>query len=117
MKKLPRVLLITSLALTIALLLSLQLGFWLPDILNPSEHTLAEQHLPTGHQFQVVQYWNGMDFYSTELRITTPDGSTASHTLDGDDSKSWSLPLLIDAPHHTATITLSGNRAKTVDWK
>jgi len=51
------------------------------------------------------------------LRVTSPDGSTETHTLDGDDSKSWRLPLVIDEQRHTATVTLGGSRVRKVDWK
>jgi hypothetical protein len=52
-----------------------------------------------------VQYWNRVDFYSTELRVTSPGGSTETHTLDGDDSKSWRLPLVVDEQRQTARRT------------
>jgi hypothetical protein len=97
--------------------LGLLIGVWLPDVFFAPERTLAEQRLASGHTFRVVQYWNRVDFYSTELRVTSPDGSTETHTLDGDDSKSWRLPLVIDEQHHTATVTLGGGRVRKVDWK
>jgi hypothetical protein len=97
--------------------LGLLIGVWLPDVVFAPERTLAEQRLASGHTFRVVQYWNRVDFYSTELRVTTPDGSIETHTLDGDDSKSWRLPLVIDEQHHTATVTLGGGRVRKVDWK
>ncbi|MBX3734981.1 MAG: hypothetical protein KF791_20590 [Verrucomicrobiae bacterium] len=113
-----RVILLTVGVLTGALLgLPLLIGVWLPDVITASERTLAEQHLDSGHAFRVVQYWNRVDFYSTELRVTSPDGGTETHTLDGDDSKSWRLPLVIDGQHHTAAVTLGGGRVRKVDWK
>jgi hypothetical protein len=97
--------------------LGLLIGVWLPDVAFAPERTLAEQRLASGHTFRVVQYWNRVDFYSTELRVTSPDGRTDTHMLDGDDSKSWRLPLVIDQQHHTATVTLGGGRVRRVDWK
>jgi hypothetical protein len=96
--------------------LPLVIGIWPPDIINAPRHTLAEQRLASGYLFRVVQYWNRCDFYSTELHVTSPDGRTEVHTLDGDDNKSWRLPLTVDEPHHTATVTLGGGRVKTVRW-
>src|SRR5436190_22840166 len=117
MKWVRFVLLILGLVFGAAFGLPLLIGVWLPDVIGAPECTLAEQRLPSGHAFRVVQYWNHVDFYSTELRVTLPDGTTETHTLDGDDSKSWRLPLVIDEQHHTATVTLGGGRVKTVDWK
>ena len=97
--------------------LPLLIGVWLPDMIYAPHHTLAEQRLASGHTFRVVQYWNRVDFYSTELHVTSPDGGTEVHTLDGDDSKSWRLPLTIDEQKHTATIILGGGRERKVDWK
>jgi len=97
--------------------LGLLIGVWLPDVVFAPERTLAEQRLASGHTFRVVQYWNRGDFYSTELRVTKPGGTTETHTLDGDDSKSWRLPLVIDERYHTATVTLGGGRVRKVDWK
>lgn len=117
MKQLRVILLIFGLLFGVLFGLPLIIGVWLPDVISAPEHTLAEQRLASGHAFRVVQYWNHIDFYSTELRITLPDGSTETHTLDGDDSKSWRLPLVVDEQHHTATVTLGGGRVRKVDWK
>ena len=117
MKTLGVFLLIVGLLLGALVGLPLLIGVWLPDVISAPEHTLAEQRLPSGHSFRVVQYWNRVDFYSTELRVTSPDGSTETHTLDGDDSKRWRLPLVIDEQRHTATVTLGGGRVRKVDWK
>ncbi len=96
--------------------LPLLIGVWLPDVIAAPRYTLAEQHLTNGYSFRVVQYWNRVDFYSTELHVTCPDGRTEFHTLDGDDSKSWRLPLVIDEQSRTATVTLGGGRVRRVDW-
>ena len=93
------------------------IGVWLPDIIFDTPRTLAEASSPDGGHFRVVQYWNHFDFYSTELHHTRPDGTTGGHTLDGDDAKSWSVPLVLDPKDHTATVTLSGGRIRTVPWQ
>jgi hypothetical protein len=117
MKRPLIILLIVGFLVGVLLGLPLLIGVWLPDVISAPERTLAEQRLASGHSFRVMQYWNRVDFYSTELRITSPDGSTETHTLDGDDSKSWRLPLVIDEQRHTATVTLSCGRARKVEWK
>jgi hypothetical protein len=116
--KKPLIILLTV-AVVLGALFSLPMliGVWLPDVISAQEHTLAEQRLASGYSFRVVQYWNRVDFYSTELRVTSPDGRTEVHTLDGDDSKSWRLPLTVDEQSHTATVMLGGGRERKVDWK
>lgn len=108
--------LVVGLVFVALVCLPLLVGVWLPDVLINQEHVLAEQRLASGYLFRVVQYWNHSDFYSTQLRVTSPDGHTTTNTLDGDDSKSWRLPLTVDEEHHTAIVTLGGNRVKKVDW-
>jgi hypothetical protein len=103
--------------LVIFLLMPLLAGVWLPDVFFARKHTLASHTLTNGYSFRVVQYWNRVDFYTTELHVTTPDGSTEVHVLDGDDSKSWRLPLLVDQYRRTATVTLGGGRVRTVEWR
>jgi hypothetical protein len=97
--------------------LPLVIGVWLPDLINAPKQVLAEQHLSSGHVFRVVQYWNRSDFYSTELHVISPSGIIETHTLDGDDSKSWRLPLVIDQQHQIATVTLARGRVRKVDWR
>lgn len=117
MKKRIRIFALVALAFGALFGLPLLIGVWLPDVIIASHHTLAEQRLASGHTFRVVQYWNRADFYSTELHIITPDGRTEVHTLDGDDSKSWHLPLTIDELRHTATVILGGGRERKVNWR
>ena len=106
-------------AVSFALLLFLAavcIGVWPPDVFSDARHTLAATTLPSGYSFRVLQYWNHFDFYSTELQVQAPDGRTEVHTLDGDDSKSWHVPLRVDEPSRTAIVILGGNRERTVHW-
>lgn len=97
--------------------LPLKIGIWLPDLVSAPLNTLAEEWLTSGHIFRVVQYWNRVDFYSTDLHIVSPDGYKVVHVLDGDDNKSWHLPMTVDGQNHTVTVILSGNRERRVIWK
>ena len=117
MKKTLTVLLIVGLLFGAVFGLPLLIGIWLPDVISARRQTLAEQQLASGHSFRVIQYWNHCDFYNTELLHTFPNGVVETNVLDGDDSKSWNVPLLIDEQRRTATITLGGGRVKKVDWK
>jgi hypothetical protein len=116
MKKPLTIVLIVGLLFGAVLGLPLLIGIWLPDVISAPQHTLAEQRLATGHSFRVIQYWNRGDFYNTELLHTSPDGTVATHVLDADDDKSWSVPLVVDEAHKTVTVTLGGGRVKKVDW-
>src|SRR5262245_2451222 len=102
MKKPLTILLIVGLLFSALLSLPLLIGVWLPDVIWTSEHTLAEKQLPSGHSFRVVQYWNRSDFYTTLLRHTSPNGEREWFVLDGDDSKSWSVPLVINEESRSA---------------
>jgi|OpeIllAssembly_1097287.scaffolds.fasta_scaffold665832_2 hypothetical protein len=110
-------LLVMATILAGVLLVPLAFGVWLPDVFIDREHTLAEQRLASGHSFRVIQYWNHGDFYNTELLHISPDGRVETHVLDADDNKTWSVPLLVDEQHKTATIKLGGGRVKIVDWQ
>jgi hypothetical protein len=90
-------------------------GVWPPDIFTlGSSRTLAEVSGPSGARYQVAQYWNHLDFYTTELRITLPDARKKVIELDGDDQKSWSVPLTVDEVGDVVTVGLSGHRTKKV---
>ena len=117
MRKFLAIVLIVALAFGALFGLPLLIGVWLPDVITASQHTIAERQLGSGHTFRVVQYWNRSDFYSTELHVTWPDGRKKVYTLDGDDAKSWRLPLTVDEDNQTATVILGGGRVKNVDWK
>jgi hypothetical protein len=89
---------------------------WLPDVFTGTHHTIASLTLTNGHSFAVVQYWNHTDFYSTELHHRFPDGHVTVDTLDGDDAKSWRVPLTVDEQKRVVTVTLSGHRVRTLDY-
>ncbi len=98
-----------SLALTIAAILPLGWGIWLPDI--PGQpNTLASAKTPSGHRITVVQYWNHIDFYTTEARVTAPNGVTTVMIQDDDSNKEWSTSIEIDPSQNRATFLLSGGR-------
>jgi hypothetical protein len=99
-----------------ALYLPLKVGIWLPDVVYAARHTLATQTLSSGHSFRVVQYWNRSDFYTTELIHVFPEGREEIHILDGDDSKTWQVPLSINEGAQTTTVVLRGGRERTVKW-
>jgi hypothetical protein len=82
---------------------------WLPDVFTGAKHILASVSLADGNSFQIVQYWNHIDFYSTVLHHRKPDGSTETIPLDGDDRKRWKLPITVDEQKKIVTVTSSGN--------
>jgi hypothetical protein len=98
------------------LLAALLFHVWLPDVLFAPRRTLATATSTGGYSFRVIQYWNRVDFYSTKLLITSPDNATKVVVLDGDDNKSWSVPIAIDGGTRIARVTLSGGRTKDIQW-
>ncbi|HEY1172770.1 MAG TPA: hypothetical protein VGH19_15490 [Verrucomicrobiae bacterium] len=106
------------LAWTLAVLLGLGLlvGVWLPDIIFAPRMTLAKKTLADGTSFKVIQYWNRSDFYSTELHIKRIAGADEMVTLDGDDAKSWWVPLQVDEGARSVTVTLGIGRSSQVNY-
>ena len=102
---------------TALLLLPLCCGVWLPDTVMRTPRTLAALRLPSGHSFRVIQYWNNCDFYNTELLHTFPGGRVETVVLDGDDNKTWSVPMKVDQGSQTVTVTLGGNRIRVLSWR
>ena len=76
--------------------------------------TIAYATTPSGYTFRVIQYWNRVDFYSTELHVISPVGSVEVHILDGDDSKSWTVPMKVDQSNRVVSVMLGGGRERKV---
>ena len=62
---------------------------WPPDLASPRVHVLASATAPTGDKFQVVQYWNRGDMYTTEFEHLAADGTFTVTQIDWDDAKQW----------------------------
>ena len=105
-----------SLLFAVLWVVALLIGVWLPDVFFAPKSTIAYSKLPSGYTFRVIQYWNRVDFYSTELHILYPFGREQTHTLDGDDAKSWRVPMKIDESNRVVSVTLSGGREKQVSY-
>ncbi len=103
------------LALFFSLVLPLAMGVWLPDVFGKA-HTLCSATTSTGYQISIVQYWNHVDFYTTEARVTDPDGVTSITVIDGDAAKSWSATLEIDRSQTGATYRIANGRTDTITW-
>jgi hypothetical protein len=108
---------LVSLLLVVFLSLGLPLvyGVWLPDVFG-KQHTLCSATTSTGHRVSIVQYWNHVDFYTTEARISDPDGVTSVSLIDGDASKSWGAVLEIHPSQKSATYRLPNGRVGTITW-
>ncbi len=104
-----------ALILILGLGIPLAYGVWLPDIFG-KQHTLCSVSTSTGYQVSIVQYWNHVDFYTTEAQITSPDGITSISLIDGDASKIWSATLKIDPAEKGTTYTLPNGRSGTFTW-
>ena len=105
----------TSLALFFSLALPSAMGVWPPDVFG-TQHTLCSATTSTGYRVSIVQYWNHVDFYTTEARVTDPDGMTSISILDGDASKAWTAIVEIDSAQKDATFKLSDGRSGKITW-
>src|SRR5688500_1646229 len=106
---------LVAFALAMVLVLPLQVGVWVPDVIAAPRNVLAEERRENGESVRVIQYWNRIDFYSTELEYVGTNGTVTTCTLDGDDSKSWRVPLVVDWERKKAKVTLGGGRLRNVD--
>ncbi len=104
-----------TIALLIAAVLPLGYGVWLPDIFGP-QHTLCSATSSSGHRVSIIQYWNHEDFYTTEARVTDPDGVTVITLLDGDDGKAWTATLHLDPSQTSATFTIPDGLTGRITW-
>ncbi|MGL5016543.1 MAG: hypothetical protein ACRDBP_00295 [Luteolibacter sp.] len=104
-----------SLVVFLSFFLPLIYGVWLPDVFG-KQHTLCSATTSTGYQISIVQYWNHVDFYTTEARIAGPDGVTSLSLLDGDASKAWSATLEVDPSEKSATFKLPNGRSGEITW-
>lgn len=98
------------------LVISVAVGVWPPDIFTLKRHSLAEMTTKEGYHFRVVQYWNQIDFYSTEFHVTLSDGSLRAHTLDGDDSKKWRAMITVDEEKRTVAVSFPGSAERSFAW-
>ena len=109
----------TVVCLTILAALSflpLAAGIWLPDVFLARPRILASHDATNGYRFRVIQYWNHVDFYSTELHVISPDGKTDVRTLDGDDLKRWSVPMTVDESSRVVSIKLGRGQTTRDSW-
>lgn len=98
-----------------AFFLPLCAGVWIPDIFSGAR-TVGSATTSSGYSFLVTQEL-GSDFYATRLFVTSPSGTvTEPYYVDGDDSKSWKIPVVVDEAKRSVTLTLSGGRVKAFDW-
>jgi hypothetical protein len=116
MKQFVIILAAVALLFLASFVVPLGLGIWLPDVVFAPIRTLAEEKLESGHSFRVIQYWNHVDFYTTELVHTLPGGRVIQTVLDSDDNKSWSVPMVIDEKGRSVHVTLSGRRLRRISW-
>ncbi len=63
---------------------------WPPDVITGRKIRLCSAHSKAGDRFEVSQYWNYEDFYTTELLHIRPDGREHKDVVDSDDNKEWS---------------------------
>lgn len=78
---------------------------WIPDMISPRASVLASGSTQSGHRFQVVQYWNGADFYTTELEDMNPSGQLTVAQINWDDMKQWSCTMKVVEAEKKVVVT------------
>jgi hypothetical protein len=78
---------------------------WPPDLASPRVHVLGSATATTGDRFQVVQYWNRGDMYTTELEHLAPDGTFTVTQIDWDDAKQWFSRIRLREQEKKASVT------------
>ena len=89
------------------LVLRYALGVWPPDMFGRTTSVLCAAESPAGGRFLVTQYWNGYDFYTTQLEEFDPDGAMLVRVIDGDDRKQKQCQIRILEEERTAIVTLA----------
>jgi len=101
-------------ALPTAIALPLTAGVWIPDFLG-RDYVLATAKTESGDLVEVVQRWNYVDFYTTEIVSTTRAGVTTKVILDGDDHKRWRYSFGLDERQGSLTVRLEGCRTIQIE--
>ena len=78
---------------------------WPPDVASPRVRVLASVASAAGHRFQVVQYWNRREMYTTELEHLTPDGVFTVAQIGWDDTKAWFSKIRVSAAEDKVFVT------------
>jgi len=98
-----------------AILLPLTQGVWIPDFTG-IPRTLGQATSAKGERFKVVQYWNHVDFYTTEVQITKTDGSTSVVVIDGDANRNRDAAIALDEFGRMAMVEVDGKGYPAFDW-
>lgn len=101
--------------LVAAILLPLTQGVWILDFTGRTR-TLGDERSADGQRFEVIQYWNYVDFYTTEFVVTRPDGSSVKTEIDGDANRNRSAEIILDEPGRTASVLVDGMGYPDVTW-
>lgn len=91
------------------------------DVLYRSVNVVSTRVSNDGHQFSVIQWWNGSDFYSTYFLVcsinpTNGAGAFKSVVIHGDDRKLWSCRLIINEQTHEVEVRRGFRSLGTYNW-
>ena len=91
---------------------------WPPDVVRPRVHVLASATASMGDRFQVVQYWNRGDMYTTELEHLSPDGTFTVAQIDNEEGKQWFTRIRLSEQEQKAVVTFPLRSTRWVyDWR
>ncbi|MFT3989783.1 MAG: hypothetical protein QM680_00090 [Luteolibacter sp.] len=100
---------------TTAFLAPLAMGVWLPDFTGKPQ-ILGRTNSADGQTFEVIQFWNRVDFYTTELVVTPAVGPPRRIAIDGDAAKGWNATISLNETQKTASIRVDGTNYSVISF-
>ena len=91
------------------------------DVIYRTVNVVSTRVSSDGHQFSVIQWWNGFDFYSTffligSLKATNSQDMFKFVVIHGDDKKLWNCHLRINEESHEVEVRTWFRSLGTYNW-
>ena len=87
-----------------SIFLPLTQGVWIFDF--SGKPRLIAKASYDEYRFEVVQYWNHVDFYTIELLVIQPDGTIKRNIINEDSKRSRIAAIAFDSKRRIATVSV-----------
>jgi hypothetical protein len=81
--------------LALALMFAISRLIWIPDLWRQGRRVVHAFEDRDGNKYQVMEWWNRVDFYSVEFVHSCSNGATHTALIDSDASKWWSCEIAL----------------------